>query len=458
MKYFYRKILLSFIRRSWSSIFFIVIVALLIARFQTELWPGGSGIQSSQSITTSTEKDSQNRVTKIITNTKAESGKTLWDWMSLLGVPLTLAILGFWLQRIQQERTITENKEEALQVYIDRLSALLVDKKLLMLARNIAKANKRDFLNAKASEQKSLNPEISERELLNSATDIIKARTLSILRRFDNDAERKTSVIRFLSESDIISKLQLDLSRVNLAGVNLAGAMLANVNLLYVNLIDADLSFANLTRANLLNADLGSVNFHGAILVETNFFDANLCKADLFNADCRLADFSGATLDAADLRKAKLIKAQFTSAKLNRARLDSANLNGADLEDAELGKAMLRSATICGANLKKADLSGANLRDTSLKGADLRQAILERANLENADLKGILWDSKTLWPDKKAFASVKNIPEKLVEQLGLATKMDIVDSGYNLYLLAIAKLLNSKYSRLLSFYFHALIQ
>ncbi len=30
--------------------------------------------------------------------------------------------------------------------------------------------------------------------------------------------------------------------------------------------------------------------------------------------------------------------------------------------------------------------------------------------------------------------------------------------GYDLYLLAIAKLLNSKYSRLLSFYFHTLIQ
>ncbi|MDJ0554509.1 MAG: hypothetical protein QNJ68_08740 [Microcoleaceae cyanobacterium MO_207.B10] len=30
--------------------------------------------------------------------------------------------------------------------------------------------------------------------------------------------------------------------------------------------------------------------------------------------------------------------------------------------------------------------------------------------------------------------------------------------GYDLYLLAIAKLLNSNYSRLLSFYFHTLIQ
>jgi hypothetical protein len=32
-------------------------------------------------------------------------GKTLWDWLSLAGVPLFLAGLGFWLQLQQQKQT-----------------------------------------------------------------------------------------------------------------------------------------------------------------------------------------------------------------------------------------------------------------------------------------------------------------------------------------------------------------
>jgi hypothetical protein len=54
------------------------------------------------------------------------------------------------------------------------------------------------------------------------------------------------------------------------------------------------------------------------------------------------------------------------------------------------------------------------------------------------------------------------LPPKIMEVLtipySLSTINGVADFGYDLYLLAIAKLLNSEYSRLLSFYFHTLIQ
>jgi Tfp pilus assembly protein PilN len=75
---------------------------------------------------------------------------------SLLGVPLTLAVLGVIFQQKQQKRSedlakqqrdrdaeiaqqqraqaAEETNEEVLQVYIDRLSTLLVDKNLLAIA------------------------------------------------------------------------------------------------------------------------------------------------------------------------------------------------------------------------------------------------------------------------------------------------------------------------------------
>jgi hypothetical protein len=86
--------------------------------------------------TTKSEKAIANGKETTIT-TKEVSEKTLWDWLSLLGAPASLAILGFWLQRLQnnrasaqaqREKNIAEDneREEILQNYLDRLSVLEV--------------------------------------------------------------------------------------------------------------------------------------------------------------------------------------------------------------------------------------------------------------------------------------------------------------------------------------------
>lgn len=117
--------------------------------------------------------------------------------MSLLGVPVVLALLGFWFQRQQQERAseaaeeqraiaADETREEALQIYLDRLSTLLVDKNILAIA---TKLNDPDRKNDVTPEQQ---------ELYEAAIDIIRARTLSILQRFETDIERKNSVVRLM--------------------------------------------------------------------------------------------------------------------------------------------------------------------------------------------------------------------------------------------------------------------
>ena len=198
------------------------------------------------------------------TTTKRDDGKTLWDWFSLLGVPLSLAMLGLFFQWIQQKRSIQlaqeqreiaadETKEEILQVFFDRLSVLLVDKNLLAIASKVYAIGTQD----KEGQPKN-EATLEERELLDSAVDVIRARTLSILRRFENDPERKTSVIRFLVEADFISKLNLSLS-----GADLSRAILSRANLIGANLSGANLSGAILS---------------GAILSRTNLRDANLSR------------------------------------------------------------------------------------------------------------------------------------------------------------------------------------
>ena len=307
-------------RPIWQRIPWRLLIVITTIAISPHLVPGGSGIGKDQSITTkSVEKDAQGNITKTIETTKNDDGKTLWDWLSVLGVPLTLLVLGYRLQQIQQQRAADETKEEVLQVYFDRLSVLLVDKNLLAMAVKV---------NPTGTEgQPKNNVMVEDQKLLDSAVDVIRARTLSILRRFENDPERKTSVIRFLIEADIVSKLKLNLSDANLSDANLSRAILNDANL-----GRAILSKAILSNADLSDADLSFANLSDADLSDANLSDANLSDANLRGANLRGANLSGAKLyfaelNGAELSDAKLINAELISTKnLHRDKLECAKL------------------------------------------------------------------------------------------------------------------------------------
>jgi uncharacterized protein YjbI with pentapeptide repeats len=203
---------------------------------------------------------------------------------------------------------------------------LLVDKNLLAIASKVYASETQE----NEGQQKS-EATLEERELLDSAVNVIRARTLSILRRFENDSERKTDVIRFLIEADIVSKWKLDLSNANMSGAKLCGA-------------------------NLRGAKMRSVDLRGA---------------DLHKADLSSADLEGANLNGAFLRE---------------ATLEKVNLSEADLSGADLIEAFLRGANLERANLSEADLSEANLFGTILTAADLRRAILTESDLRGANV------------------------------------------------------------------------
>jgi Pentapeptide repeats (8 copies) len=327
-----REKLMPVLRRSLIGMLSLVAVVGLWYRLPI-IFPGGWGIGKDQSVTTesveSIRKDAKGNITKTIKTIKYDEGKTFWDWLSLLGVPLSLAILGYLLQQDQQKRAdkvakeqrerdkriakeqheiaAGETREEILQSYFDRLSILLVDKNLLAIASKVYASETQE----NEGQQKS-EATLEERELLDSAVDVIRARTLSILRRFENDSERKTDVIRFLIEADIVSKLKLSLS-----GANLSSA----------RLMEADLSKADLSGADLSNADLIGANLSEAILNR-----AKLNSAHLIYADLRKSKLIGA-----DLRKAKLSSADLSRAKLNGAELIAARLSKANLSQTRFG-------------------------------------------------------------------------------------------------------------------------
>ena len=149
-----------------------------------------------------------------------QPSKTLWDWLQLLGVlaiPVVVGLGTVWFTTKQaqvSEAGNTDNqRESALQAYIDKISELLLKEHL-----------------------GELKPEYAE------VRQIARVRTLTVLERLDT--ERKRNVLLFLLEAGLLYKGKeiIGLRRANLHGVNLRGAHLSKTHLSGVNLSGADRS------------------------------------------------------------------------------------------------------------------------------------------------------------------------------------------------------------------------
>jgi uncharacterized protein YjbI with pentapeptide repeats len=297
-------------------------------------------------------------------------GKTVWDFLQLLIVPLMLAAIGFWftaqqdarqqqteIQRAEAERELAEQRaqDEALQAYLDQMSNLLLEKHL------------------RTSEPDS------------AVNELARARTLTVLSRLD--PSRKTDVMQFLVEARLVGEgpygaygAEGSSPIISLRNVDLSGAVLKGTGMRYTSALNnrtefAFLGGADLRGANLSHAVLSGAWLRGTLLNYAVLSDANLSKAVLSEAFLGGADLSDANLSGAFMNGALLVDQEY--------------FDPADLSDADLSDANLRGAFMTEVDLSDADLSDANLSDANLRGADLSNAVLRDANLRNADLSEV---------------------------------------------------------------------
>lgn len=267
-----------------------------------------------------TTRDAQagaKEITSISETTVMEThrGKTLWDLLDLLVVPVTLALLAVffnWRQNLNQNRIAQDNLCEAeYQKYLDELRSLLLERSL-----------------ARSRED-------------SDARKLARAYTLTIFRNLDPG--RKGSLLQFLNEAELITSDSpvISLAMVNLERIDLSGADLNGVNLSEARLNGANLSRAYLTQANLQKASLKNANLRGAYLEQ-----ARLTESDLSGADLEGAFFPQAVLSGANLSRARL----------NHCSLNEANLEYAIVSDEQLAQARsLKDAVLPGGRTNPVD-------------------------------------------------------------------------------------------------------
>lgn len=127
-----------------------------------------------------------------------------------ISIPVSVAFGSYLIKRGEEERARGNQNEQTLQRYLDKI-----------------------FEIQSGSHESGLSE--SEKEL-------IRAKTSSVLQVLKKDATRKGRVIRFLIDSNTISKIDMDLEGMELSETNLEGLDLSGINLRGSTLIRAILS------------------------------------------------------------------------------------------------------------------------------------------------------------------------------------------------------------------------
>lgn len=308
----------------------MVIIMLIFIGY----WFDWTGFNGYDKVTTAHTISGPNAGTAFKTE-EYQPGKTLWDWLQLLIIPAVLAVAALLFNhsttRTEQKIALDRQRGDLLQIYLDRMSDLLLKEGL---------------------GSPGVKPEVR---------NMAKVRTITIL--FQLDVRRIGYVFSFLRQSGLMD------SKSNDSIVSLIGADLNNINF----------SQASLNQSNFSGADLTGADFSQASLILANLSNAYLSKAYLSNAD----------LGYTNLREVNFSRANLSRANLKCTNLDGALLSEANLSYTNLSQANLNGAILFQANLAGADLTGAHLRGAELSEANFTRAILTGAELSESDLDGV---------------------------------------------------------------------
>src|ERR671916_479361 len=194
-------------------------------------------------------------------------GRTVRGWLPIVGALLVSLViaLGIWAitwqaqkienQRAEAERELAEQRaqDEALQAYLDQMSQLILERKLLDVEQGHAVHEPGDPVHT-----------------------LTQARTSTAILRLD--AEHNESVTHFLINSGLA--VRSEASARLLRGSTLSHAKLSDAHLPNANLSDADLCGADLSDANLIGADLSRAALDNANLSNAVLDNANLSGAE----------------------------------------------------------------------------------------------------------------------------------------------------------------------------------
>ncbi len=204
--------------------------------------------------------------------------KTLWDWLEIALIPVTIAVGSWYFGNIEKKRENQRFQNQIFSNYLELITNLLIEK---------------DFSG-------SGNEKFRR---------IARSHTLKVFREVDG--YKKGAILQFLYENELIFSSPI----INLNGVNISQAELSNICLKDASAKGVHFNHSEITHANLDGADFSGSNFEGSNLSNSTFIGSNLThasfiKAKLHNCDLTSSNLDGADFNFADINNSKITKKQ----------------------------------------------------------------------------------------------------------------------------------------------------
>ncbi len=274
-------------------------------------------------------------------NVQSNSPKTLWDWLELIIVPISLSLIAWFFKKseIKTEKAISleKNREGELYSFYDYV-------------QNI-----------------HFSTDLNDNRTKEMVSVLASARAKVIIGNLD--VKRKASFIKFLYEVGFIN---IDgpiivFDRPDFSGINLDNNSLFKMTIRGADFSNSSFEFSTLSFSI----------FSGSCFSKSSFYFAQLQRAYFDWCEVDSADFSHANLEKASLGRLIGKNPNFSNAYLVEAHLIGAYLYKANFQKANMTQSILCRSKFISANFSYTDLSYADFTDANLMYANLKGANLE---------------------------------------------------------------------------------
>ncbi|RPJ71609.1 MAG: hypothetical protein EHM20_14485 [Alphaproteobacteria bacterium] len=358
-------------------------------------------------------------------------GKTWWDWLDLLFVPIILSFAAYFLNREQKRTELAveniRNQNKILDEYIERISKLILDdnfsdKENNKNAKSIARTWTITALSRLDMEgKKVLLQFLDEAGLVHGENVLVNLRGADLVETDKTYFAVFSSIIDGLTQDNTFAPFAKisdstisdtsfrsaviykgSISRSTLKRVIFSEADLREIKIYESTLEDSDLSNSLLAKAEIYASSLENVNLFQADLRNTTIKDSafdkksqfafsNLTAAKFFGSNLREANFARSNLNFAEFHESSFDSAILSNTTMVGTIIDESGFENSDLTESNLSNSVIRNTSFKGAILRSSVFSGASLRnidfsDTNLIEANFSKVDLTKVNLKNADL------------------------------------------------------------------------
>ncbi len=220
-----------------------------------------------------------------VKDSNIESAKTLFDWLRIVILPLSLALLG-WIYKESEKakqnlKEVEKNKKAAYQSFIDKIYGLIKDHNLSTNPTTDTRALAFNYLNNALSELDNL---------------------------------MKGQLVQFLYQCNLIdSDPKLRLVGANFSPTNMDAIILTSAEIRGAYFSDSSIKNAKLSHACFNSCDFSNTDFSGSTVDNTDFSYSKMNGVKLINMDLRSVNFEGVELEKADLTGSKITQVQLDS-------------------------------------------------------------------------------------------------------------------------------------------------